>query len=190
MIPEDIHTSRLRITVPLREYVKANIVAWYIFAKHTLGHEVQNGDLRVVYGCRKSSGFGIAAARRVAGQPNTRLTFSVDSPRAATSGCPYRWSHNGSAEVKAGPSQQEYSEISGGIPVNNQCLFVNTLDAKVSAELWQRIEGQGIVTTMDEDSEVTFQTTPPQDSSTQRLTGKSDTKETTNSPSARQYHKV
>ncbi|KAF5312321.1 hypothetical protein D9619_002402 [Psilocybe cf. subviscida] len=140
MIPENIHTTKLKMTIRLRKYVKENIAEWYRFVKHTLGHDIENGDLRVVYGCRKSSGFGIATAFNTGRRENTRLTFSVEGPWTDSSRCPYRWSHTGSAEVKAGPSGEDHVEVLSTEPVRNQCLFVNTIDARVSAETWKYVE--------------------------------------------------
>ncbi|KAF5310728.1 hypothetical protein D9619_007662 [Psilocybe cf. subviscida] len=186
MIPKEIRTSQLRITTPLRKYVKENIAVWYKFVRHTLGHEIENGDLRVVYGCRKSSGFGIATAFNAGRQENTKLTFSIDNTWASISGCPYRWNHTGSAEVKAGPTQEENSEISVTEPVRNQCLFVNTIDARVSAEIWSQIEELEITTAMD----TTLDSTPPHDGFSQHSTDQSDTGGSTNSPPSHRYHEV
>lgn len=141
MIPEDIYTTKLKITSALRKYVADNIVKWYEFVKHTLGHDIENGDLRVVYGCRKSSGFGIATAFNSHDEAPTQLTFSIDRAWTAISGCPYRWTHTGSAEVKAGPSERDNAEIFSTHAVRNQCLFINTIDTKIAMEAWQQIEG-------------------------------------------------
>ncbi|KAF5324403.1 hypothetical protein D9619_011261 [Psilocybe cf. subviscida] len=122
MIPEDIYTTKLKMTTRLRKYVEENMVLWYRFVKHTLGHDIENGDLRVVYGCRKSSGFGIATAFNIGQPENTRLSFLVE------------------AEVKTGPSGQDNVESVSTDTVRNQCLFVNTIDARVPAATWNSVE--------------------------------------------------
>lgn len=140
MIPEDIHTTKLKITTRLRKYVEENIVVWYRYVKHTRGHDIENGDLRVVYGCRKSIGFGIATAFNIGRRENTRLSFLVEDLPAESSRCPYRWTHIGSAEVKAGSSAQSNVGFSSSEPVRNQCLFINTIDTKLSAKTWKSAE--------------------------------------------------
>ena len=88
MIPEDIYTTKLKMTTRLWKYVGENIVGWYRFVKHTLGHDIENGDLRVVYGCRKSSGFGIATAFNKGWRENTRLSFFAEGFSAVPTGGP------------------------------------------------------------------------------------------------------
>ncbi|KAF5319360.1 hypothetical protein D9619_008671 [Psilocybe cf. subviscida] len=136
MIPEDIVTEKLQITTPLRDYVDEYRLEWYSFVKHTLRRDIANGDLRVVYGCRKSSGFGIATAFNAGQRENTQLSFLVEGSLDDTSRCPYRWTFTGSAEVKAGPSGQSNTEFGSTEPVRNQCLFVNTISVKVPNETW------------------------------------------------------
>ena len=175
MIPKEIRTNQLKITTLLKIYVKENIATWYRFVKHTLGRDIENGELRVVYGYRKSSGFGIATAFNTYRRENTRLTFWVDSAWAGISGCPYRWSHIGTAEVKAGPYQQENPDISSAESARNQCLFVNTMAAKVSAEIWKCIEELENATPVDLDSNLTSSMVQSSGVSTQAPTVKSDT---------------
>ncbi|KAF5310136.1 hypothetical protein D9619_010570 [Psilocybe cf. subviscida] len=190
MIPEETRAVRMHVTMPLRKYIEENIAVWYKFVKHTLGREVENGDLRVVYSCRKSSGFGIATAFNTDQREKTQLTFSVDSTWADISGCPYRWSHTGTAEVKAGPSRQENYDISSTEPVRNQCLFVSTIDTKVSAEIWRHIEELGIGIATEAESRPTSDTVPMQDSFTQSPTAETETHGAPNLPASHQYNEV
>lgn len=157
MMPEPVYASKLQSTVLLQNYVRKNIKSWYKFVRTVLGREVNNGDLRVVYGCRKSAAFGIATVsnstnRNGAGSasdpPSTELTFSVNDAWTEITGCKYRWHHRGSAEVKAGPSHDENRDIQQDItgannaspePIINQCLFVSTIDFTLSKHEWQQI---------------------------------------------------
>ncbi|KAF5330491.1 hypothetical protein D9619_005182 [Psilocybe cf. subviscida] len=145
MLPEDMHTETLQSITLLREYVSKSLLDWYRFVRHKLGLDIANGDLRVVYGSRKSSGFGIATAFNTGQLENTRLTFLVEGSLDDTSRCPYRWTYTGSAEVKAGPSGRANAEFGSTEPVRNQCLFVNTIDLKISTEAW---ESSGLDTVM------------------------------------------
>lgn len=192
MMPEAIRTCRLRTTARLRKYIGDNIAGWYKHVKHELGYDIENGDIRVVYGCRKTSGFGIATAFNTGRRrENTQLTFSVDNTWADLSGCPYLWNHTGSAEVKAGPFRQEVSDLSSRGPVENQCLFVNTIDVKLGAQIWQDIEELGISTPMDEDLHLAFNaSTRPRDGPSRGSAGESDAQGTTNFTYSNQYYEV
>ncbi|KAF5312799.1 hypothetical protein D9619_003674 [Psilocybe cf. subviscida] len=145
MMPEPVYLSKLQNIAPLRKYVRNNIRSWYSFVKQDLGRDINNGELRVVYGCRKSAGFGLATVpSRENADASTELTFTTDE----ATGCKYRWRHRGSAEVKAGPSLAESQDITAqrDIPdteahatIINQCLFVSTIDFTLPEEEWQSI---------------------------------------------------
>lgn len=130
----------------LRTYVSAHIAGWYVFVRRTLGRAIGNGDLRVVYGYRKSTAFGMAAISRANKSSETRLTFCETDGWARQTGYKYRWSQVGSADVKTGPEYRESAELmypahgtSRSLP-ENQCLFISTLDAKLSEKAWKSME--------------------------------------------------
>ncbi|KAF5322844.1 hypothetical protein D9619_000230 [Psilocybe cf. subviscida] len=155
MMPEPVYASKLRSTVLFQNYVRDNIKSWYRFVRMVLGLEVNNGDLRVVYGCRKSAAFGIATvsnsthrrgSESASEAPSTELTFSIDHSWMEITGCKYRWHHRGSAEVKAGPSFDENRDIQQDMTgasnlqfdhIINQCLFVSTIDFTLPEHEWQ-----------------------------------------------------
>lgn len=170
MVPEDIHTTCLRVTTSLREYIEENIATWYKYVRHTLGYEIENGDLRVVYACRKSSAFGIATAFNSGQRKNTQLSFSVDREWEGISGCPYRWSHTGSAEAKAGPNRRKASGVSESEPVldRNQCLFISTIDVKLSSEIWAQIQKLRVAKAVDKQLEQTVTSMHLQGASSQQ----------------------
>ncbi|KAF5324223.1 hypothetical protein D9619_011278 [Psilocybe cf. subviscida] len=142
MLPEPVYVSRARRLAHFKEYVCKHLPSWYSFAKRDLGLEIRNGELRVVSGCRKSAGFGIATVSNSAGA-STELTFTVgDDDR----GCKYHWHYRGHAETKAGPSLDENVDVLDfdGIrhqgPIINQCLFIETVDTALSQHEWEKIE--------------------------------------------------
>ncbi|KAF5326825.1 hypothetical protein D9619_004182 [Psilocybe cf. subviscida] len=126
---------------PFREYIRANLKSWYRFVMVNLGREINNGELRVVYGCRKSAGFGIATVLNSgSADASTELTFTTNE----VTGCKYRWHYKGFAEAKAGPSLVEHRDIlpqgnRDHDPIVNQCLFVSTIDMPLSAAEWNSI---------------------------------------------------
>lgn len=157
MMPEPVYTAKLQQKGRLTAYVHENLRAWYQFFKTELGLDIENGDLRVVYGYRKSSGFGMAAVNNGSTdlKATTELTFSVDDSRVAATGCKYRWHNRGCVEAKAGPSLDEKQAVitpnadAVDDPVN-QCLFISTIDIKFSEEEWLRNHGSGPVPTLNQ----------------------------------------
>lgn len=149
MMPEPVYYSRLQGLNLLRRYVNVHLRDWYRFFRGELGRDVENGDLRVVYGCRKSAGFGIATVSNGSPDPITELTFSIDESWTEMAGCRYRWHYRGSVEAKSGPSVDENADIrelvpNGGEPVN-QCLFLSTLDFTLSDDQWTQVNSDASV---------------------------------------------
>lgn len=145
-MPEDVYVVKIRNQEQLRKYVSAHLTTWYTFVRQTLGHDIGNGDLRVVYGCRKSTAFGIAAISTAKKPAETRLMFYENEGWARRSGYKYRWSQVGSAHVKTGPEYRESAKLmhptygtSRTLP-ENLCLFISTVDAKLSEEAWKSTE--------------------------------------------------
>lgn len=149
MMPEPVYLSRLHDVNRFRQYVNEHLEGWYRHIKYELGWDVENGDLRVVYDCRKTAGFGIATVSNASPDSTTELKFMIDEARAEITGCKYRWHYRGSAEVKAGPSVDDNADIrelepDSGAPIN-QCLFLNTIDFTLSDDQWQWIDSDGSV---------------------------------------------
>lgn len=151
MTPDPVYYMRLQSINLLQKYVNKHLVTWYKFLRDDLGRDIENGDLRVVYGCRKSTAFGIATVLNSGrSSESTELTFSVDESWIEAVGCKYHWHHRGSAEVKAGPSIDENADIRSTGPGNriplNQCLFISSLDFRLSDEEWADVDsGDGDV---------------------------------------------
>ena len=123
----------------LRDYVARHAANWYKFANGPRGREAQNGDLRVVVGCDKTTSWGMAtfANTSSAQQSNFRLSFRPLQSQFNT-GAAYAWEHSGAAEVKVGPEPGDNEEL-GETPTNqlrNQCLFMRNLSVTLSDSEW------------------------------------------------------
>lgn len=59
-MPVGAKKEELTSIARLRKYINANMANWYRYAYTFRGLEMQNGDLRVVYGCDKTSAWGMA----------------------------------------------------------------------------------------------------------------------------------
>jgi len=122
----------------MKDYMTPSTVeSWYQYAKDR-GRELQNGDIVVVYKCDKAPSWGIAAFSSTEGQ-TTSLTFKeADGDHVLIP--TYNWVCNGAAntQMRVGPSADENSDFSG--VVKNQCIFLHTLNARLSDRSWRELE--------------------------------------------------
>lgn len=151
-MPEDVFAVRVQDPDRIQSYVKFQIADWYKFVRQTLGRrDIKNGDLRVVHSYRKSTAFGIASISTSRKLVVTQLTFQERQNSERQMGYKYRWSLSGFADTKTGPSLKESSELmyplygtSQTIP-ENQCLFVSTIDVKLSKSVWKAVNAPPLV---------------------------------------------
>ena len=128
-----------------REYVTANVERWYRFINGPRGREAKNGDVRLVIGCDKATSWGIATLTGMT--QHSQLKFKpldAQSSRGSRS-CGYTWEYSGTAEVRAGPDQEEIDELRREDPddtrdkYRNQCLFVRTLNITLHDLAWENL---------------------------------------------------
>ena len=145
-MPLGATSESLGNTASFREYVASNLVQWYKFVNGVLGREAKNGDIRLVIGSVKTTSWGIATFANQARQSSCRLSFCpVEVPSSDSSR--YVWEYSGIADVKTGPSQREKNELrhgdeSGSVIYENQCLFLRTMNPKLSPSTWSE-KGSG-----------------------------------------------
>ena len=138
-MPQGARSEDLGNLARFREYAAANVVNWYRYVNGPRGREAKNGDVRLVVGCDKTTSWGIAAFPNQTQQNSCILKFGPLEGDSA------RWSeHSGVAEVKAGPGSNEINELRidsdpPDVKFENQCLFVRTLNATLSDDVWADI---------------------------------------------------
>jgi len=121
------------------EHISANAKQWYEYATGSqCGLEINNGDLRVVYGVDKVTSWAIATLNMDEELP-TRLEFVADDQPGASE--PYRWEVLGRASGRVGPSQGEMMGLgaTGEDSLRNQCLFVRTFNFNLSGQVWDEL---------------------------------------------------
>jgi hypothetical protein len=142
-MPDGAFQEELGNLSKFRDYVAVHAANWYKFVNGPRGREAQNGDVRVVVGCDKSTSWGMAtfANTSSAQQSNFRLKFRPlqgQQQSQHNAGTAYAWEHSGVAEVRVGPEPGENEEL-GETPtrqLRNQCLFMRTLSVTLSDSLW------------------------------------------------------
>ena len=141
-MPRGARSEDLGNYARFRKYAAANVADWYKFVNGHRGREAENGDVRLVVGSDKTTSWGIATFVNQTQQNSCRLKFGPSERNSA-----YTWSqleYSGVADVKAGPDSDEIDElrIDGDPPhvqFENQCLFVRTLNATLTDDVWADI---------------------------------------------------
>ena len=156
-MPDGAYQEELGNLSKFRDYVAVHATNWYKFVNGPRGREAQNGDVRVVVGCDKSTSWGMAtfANTSSAQQSNFRLKFRPLQGQQQSQhnvGTAYAWEHSGVAEVRVGPEPGENEEL-GETPnrqLRNQCLFMRTLSVTLSDSVWAETF-PGIVSTINQE---------------------------------------
>ena len=131
------------------DYIAANAYKWYKFALTVRGRKVKNGQIRLVTGCDKTTSWGMAVLSNMTQQRRSQLKFkAMEDTKGPPSTTAYTWEYSGMAEVRAGPDTNEIiglrdnegGSVDASPPTDqeffNQCLFVRTLNATLSDDVW------------------------------------------------------
>ncbi|CAA7267261.1 unnamed protein product [Cyclocybe aegerita] len=149
-MPEGAYHEELGNVSKFREYIAVHAENWYKFVNGPRGREAQNGDVRLVIGSDKTTGWGMATFSSTAeDQSNVRLQFCALGGRGPQSSGPmYTWEHLGSAEARVGPDASENEELgaTAARPLRNQCLFMRTLSVALAEETWKRLRNENFKT--------------------------------------------
>jgi hypothetical protein len=146
-MPDGAYSEGLGNFSRLGKYIATHAEDWYKFVNGPRGREAQNGDLRVVVGCDKTTSWGMATFSHssLSRETNLRLKFSVPGEQQSkrNAGNKFTWDHSGfgSAEVRVGPGRGENIELgeTDSNRLRNQCLFLRTLNVTLSEEVWEEI---------------------------------------------------
>ena len=144
-MPEGAYSEDLSNSLRLRQYIATHAEDWYKFVNGPRGREAQNGDLHVVVGCDKTTSWGMAtfANSSLSQETNFRLKFSAlgEQQSERNAGEKYMWEHSGVAEVRVGPGRGENEELgeTESNRLQNQCLFLRTLNVTLSEKVWEEI---------------------------------------------------
>jgi len=136
-MPDGALTQNLLNLESVREYVAANASQWYKYAIRKRGRTIRNGDIRIVVGCDMASSWGIATLASGIEQ-TVRLEFRGSYYGAASRA--FSWECIGtSGHGRVGPQEAELRDLrqeNDVIPLQNQCVFVRTMNLTLSGETW------------------------------------------------------
>jgi len=136
IMPDGAITEDLMCRKSIKKYLAKNAETWYEFVSEECEREVDNGDIRLVIGFDKVSSWGIATSACSVGE-RVRLEFKNISDVSQT----YTWHCAGSGSGRVGPCDREMQGIrqeadQSGSPLQNQCVFLRTLNFDLSGECW------------------------------------------------------
>ncbi len=144
-MPQGAHRKEVKSTKTMRAYMTpSTIKSWYKYAMEVRGRQLQNGDIRLVYACDKAPSWGIATLSGTDGHP-VSLTFKEVKDNQGRC-CTYKWEYSGTADIarRVRPSRDENRDL-GGV-VDNQCLFLRTLNAQFSDKTWKESSQHSLAT--------------------------------------------
>ena len=140
-MPVGSNSRDLRNSLAFGNYMAQHAPAWYRYAKIVRGRKVRNGDIRLVTGNDKTSNWGMATFSSSGSEQDDPLYLSFVPGSQNVSGRTYEWEYSGMAEVRKGPDSREMERLRGDTSLKetvyeNQCLFVRTLNHKLSEKIW------------------------------------------------------
>ena len=142
-MPGGATNERLLSFTRFQHFFAQHAQTWYAFARETRGSDVSNGDLHLVYGCDKATEWGMVTFNNPhRGTQPAELRFrDLGEGWRNRTGTPYAWEHTVDAEARVGPREQEVRELGGSRdePLCNQTLFIQTINATLGEEDWQRV---------------------------------------------------
>jgi len=136
-MPNGAITEDLMCRKSIKKYLAKNAETWYDFVSDVRGREFNNGDIRLVLGFDKVSSWGIATSACSAGE-RVHLEFRNTGDISQT----YVWHCVGNGNGRVGPCDQEMQgiitlqEADRPSPLQNQSVFLRTLNFYVSGECW------------------------------------------------------
>jgi len=137
IMPNGSTARNLLNTHLVEEYMHKNAEHWYRYAILKRGRRVENGDIRIAVGCDKVSSWGIATLASSL-EACTRLEFrGIHDPTTSHS-----WSCFGAANGRVGPHNEEMQGLraeTNTTPIQNQCVFVRTMNTIVSEGTWNEM---------------------------------------------------
>ena len=137
IMPNGSTATNLLNTHLVEEYIRKNAKHWYKYATNRRGRPVENGDIRIVVGCDKVSSWGIATLAS-SHEACTRLEFKgIRDPTTS-----HTWSCFGAASGRVGPRDEEMQNLraeTNTAPIQNQCVFVRTMNITVSEGTWNEM---------------------------------------------------
>lgn len=129
-LPDGAIHEDLRHLGKFREYAAANTLGWYKLAMITCKRDVENGDLRLVTGCDKSSTWGMATIASTS-KSSQAVSLTLKAQAGPDGNTAYTWECSQECEVKTSTGQ--------GDDARNQCLFLRSFTLSLCEAEWSKL---------------------------------------------------
>lgn len=146
-LPNGLISEDLIATQGFSDYISEHLISWYRYIMKDRQCPIGNGDMRLVTGFEKTNAWGVATFSYSSKDMQLKLKPCNDLRRPQI----YSWDHSGSCDTRAGTSRDGIGDHSMQINlnpasrvdsnmVNNQCVFVRTLNASFSSKKWTELK--------------------------------------------------
>lgn len=137
-MPEGAYSEDLARKSGFDRYLAENLDSWYQYVNEVREWGVEPGQLRLVTGVHKAKAWGIAtfSNERTAAISDLKMVFKSNEDISSGAGALYSWEFEGIVDSsRSGPTRGQREAVFEGlpeserIPLENQCLFVRTVNA-------------------------------------------------------------
>ncbi len=145
VMPEGAYYEKLTAKARLEDYIEQHGASLYGYANSTRNRQFKNGELSVVFSCRKATSWGIATIQNTTPERIIQMNFlERDHYTSLSAGARFKWDCRGTVQAKIGPEEEnndlavdgDNSAISS---IRNQCLFVRTVKITLAESVWEKL---------------------------------------------------
>ncbi|KAF8185702.1 hypothetical protein BJ912DRAFT_479739 [Pholiota molesta] len=130
-MPEGACSEDLARKSGFDRYLADNLDSWYHYVNEVREWGIEPGQLRLVTGVHKAKAWGIATFSNEKTAVISDLKMVFKSNEDISSGALYSWEFEGTVDSsRSGPTRKQREDVfEGRPPLENQCLFVRTVNA-------------------------------------------------------------
>lgn len=144
-MPEGAYYEKLTTMARLETYIERYGASLYGYANNTRERRLKNGELSVVFSCRKATSWGIATVQNTAPERKIQMNFlERERVTSQSAGAHFKWGCRGTVQAKVGPEDENDDLVLDGddtptSSIRNQCLFVRTVKIKLAETVWKQL---------------------------------------------------
>jgi hypothetical protein len=130
VLPDGAIHEDVRNLGKFREYAALNALNWYKLALAVCKREIDNGDIRLVTGCDKSSAWGIAAFSSTSKGLHT-ISLALKAQPGPDGNTAYTWECSDECDIRTSTGQED--------GLRNQCTFVRCFTVSLCELEWMKL---------------------------------------------------
>lgn len=141
-MPDGADTEELANVLHFERYMAKNIASWYKYVLVERGRQVENGEVRLVIGRDNSRTWGMAVFENASTHGDALQLKFKPTDEDILGNRRYTWEASSAvALARTGPNKKYNEELTTAdyLDIKNQTLFIRTLNARLSNNLWQKL---------------------------------------------------